>query len=111
MRLIKLDVPKFIILLLLTAALPIAIFAQPYAYVSNISGNNVSVVNIANNTVVASIPVDASPEGLAVSPDGGLLYVACFGANKVDVISTASNSVIATVPVGASPIQAEACHA
>ncbi len=96
---------KLLILLLLITALPIAVFAQPYAYVSNISGNNVSVVNAANNTVVASIPVDASPEGLAVTPNGGLLYVACVGANKVDVISTSSNSIIASIPVGASPIQ------
>jgi YVTN family beta-propeller protein len=96
---------KLLISLLLINALSIAVSAQPYAYVSNISGNNVSVVNAANNTVVASIPVDASPEGLAVTPNGGLVYVACVGANKVDVISTASNSIIASIPVGASPIQ------
>ena len=105
MRLINLNAPKLIILLLLIAALPIAIFAQPYAYVSNISGNNVSVVNTSNNTVVATIPVDPSPNGLAVSPNGASVYVACFGGNKVDVISSASNSVIATIVVGASPIQ------
>jgi YVTN family beta-propeller protein len=105
MRTIKLHLPKFMFLLLLIAALPIAIFAQPYAYVSNVSGNNVSVVNTANNTVVATIPVGASPNGVAVAPDGGLLYVACSGANTVNVISTASNSVIASIPVGASPMK------
>jgi hypothetical protein len=34
--------------------------AQPYAYVSNLSGNNVSVVNSATNAIVAliSVPTD-----------------------------------------------------
>ena len=34
-----------------------AAFSQPYAYVTNIAGNNVSVVNTANNSVVTSIAV------------------------------------------------------
>ena len=79
--------------------------AQPYAYVANLSGNNVTVVNTATNTSVTTISVSTSPSGLAVTPDGAYVYVACQGANVVSVISAASNSVVATIPVGTTPIQ------
>ncbi|HEY6391238.1 MAG TPA: beta-propeller fold lactonase family protein, partial [Bryobacteraceae bacterium] len=83
-------------------ALGVAI-AQPYAYTSNISGNSISVVNTANNTVSATISVPASPTGLAVTPDGAYLYVACQGANSVAVINTATNAIVTTIPVGTTP--------
>jgi YVTN family beta-propeller protein len=93
-------------LVLIATLLPIVTaYAQPYAYVSNLSGNNVSVVNTANNTVTATISVPASPSGLAVTPDGTSVYVTCRGANSVSVISTASNSVVASIGVSSSPIQ------
>ena len=104
MRIFNYNLHKALVPLVLIATIPIA-SAQPYAYVSNLSGNSVSVVNTANNTIAATIGVAASPSGLAVTPDGGSVYVANRGANAVSVISTASNSVITTISVGASPIQ------
>jgi YVTN family beta-propeller protein len=47
---------------------------------------------------VKTIPVEATPFGLAVTPDGKHVYVTT-GNNSVSVIDTASNSVVATVPV------------
>jgi len=105
MRIFNFTIPKMGILLVLIAALPLATYAQPYAYVSNLSGNSVSVVNTANNTIAATISVPMSPSGLAVTPDGGSVYVTSRGTNAVSVISTASNSVIASISVGSSPIQ------
>ena len=77
--------------------------AQPYAYVSNLAGNNLSVVNTADYSVVGSIPVPKGPTGLAVTPDGSKVYVASQSANSVSVISTATNSVIASIGVGTTP--------
>ncbi|HEY6390812.1 MAG TPA: malectin domain-containing carbohydrate-binding protein [Bryobacteraceae bacterium] len=92
--------------LVLISTLPLATaYAQPYAYVSNLSGNSLSVVNTANNTIAATISVAASPSGLAVTPDGGSVYVASRGNNTVSVISTASNSIITSIGVGSTPIQ------
>jgi YVTN family beta-propeller protein len=82
-----------------------AVSAQPYAYVSNISGNNVSIVNTANSSVVGTVPVPLGPTGLAVTPGGSEVYVACQSANVVAVISTSTNSVIASIGVGATPTQ------
>ncbi len=88
MRIFNFNRQKLWIPLVLIATLPIAV-AQPYAYVSNLSGNSVSVVNTLNNTISATISVAASPSGLAVTPDGSLVYVTNRGANAVSVISTA----------------------
>ncbi len=79
--------------------------AQPYAYVANVSGNNLSVVNTASGTVTATIAVPAGPSGLAFSPDGSTLYVTSQTANSVSVISTSTNSVLWSVNVGATPVR------
>lgn len=81
------------------------IAAQPFAYVTNLSGNNVSVVNTSNYTVVNSIPVSAGPTGVAVTPDGSAVYVACQSAGAVSVIGAAANTVIATIYLSAAPTQ------
>ena len=41
-----------------------------------LQGNNVSVINTATTQVVTTIPVGASPHGIAVTPDGSKVYVA-----------------------------------
>lgn len=106
MRIFNFHRPKNWIPLVLISTLLIATaYAQPYAYVSNLSGNSVSVVNTANNTIAATISVAASPSGLAVTPDGASLYVSSRGNNTVSVISTASNSIIASIGVGSTPVQ------
>ena len=43
---------------------------QVSAYVTNQSSNNVSVIDTATNTVVGTIPVGSTPNGVAVPPDG-----------------------------------------
>lgn len=45
------------------------------------------------------------PSGMALSPDGGKLYVALNGANTLGVISTATNQLTQQIPVGNAPRQ------
>lgn len=40
------------------------------AYVPNQSSSDVTVINTATNTVVATIPVGSAPRGVGVTPDG-----------------------------------------
>ncbi|MCV7178682.1 Ig-like domain-containing protein [Mycolicibacterium sphagni] len=49
------------------------------------------------------ISVGTNPEELAITPDGGHLYVTNYASNSVSVISTATNTVTATITVGNSP--------
>jgi YVTN family beta-propeller protein len=71
-----------------------------FAYVSNDSDNTVSVIGIANNTVVATVPLpgsDSQPSGVVIAPNGSSAYV--VNNQTVSVISTASNTVTATISV------------
>ena len=68
-----------------------------------------SVIDTAANAVVATIPAGqgcscVGSDGMAVTPDGALVYVANELENSVSVIRPTSNSVIATIPVGTGPI-------
>ena len=45
------------------------------AYATNDGSFNVSVINTANNKVIATIGGFHEPYGVAVSPDGGKVYV------------------------------------
>lgn len=74
-----------------------------YAYITNSGSNNVSVIDIATNTVIATIPVGNSPWGVSTNTDGSRIYVSNQGESSISVIDVATNTVIATVPVGASP--------
>ena len=45
-------------------------------YVTNWDSNNVSVIDGASNTVVATVAVGNHPDGVAVNPNTNLIYVA-----------------------------------
>lgn len=73
-------------------------------YVANQNSGNVSVINTATNTVIATVPVGIGPSGVAITPDGTRAYVTNQGSDSVSVINTTNNTVIATIPVGDAPI-------
>ena len=61
------------------------------------------MIDTTTNTLVATVPVGASPGGVAVTPDGAFVYVTNAIDNTVSVLRTDNNSVVATVPVGNGP--------
>ena len=77
--------------------------AQSFAYVTNELSSDVSVINTATNTVVATVPVGLGPIGVAITPNGAFAYVANSVSSNVSVINIATNTVVATVPVGLNP--------
>jgi len=112
----KLFSPKSLLMWLMAALFAVSLGAlpaqaQPFAYVPNIGSNDVSVINVANNTVVATVPVGDGPTVVAITPDGAFVYVTQRNlstfAPEVAVIATASNTVVAVVPLvgcGFAPI-------
>ncbi len=81
---------------------PVSI-ARGFAYIPNHDSNNVSVINTATNTVVATIPVGALPFGVAATPDGSTVYIANSGSSFISVINTNTNAVVNTIPTGTGP--------
>jgi YVTN family beta-propeller protein len=77
--------------------------AQPFAYVTNIFADSVSVIDTASNTIVATVPVGREPLGVAITPDGTHAYMTNTLSNAVSVIDTATNTVVAPVSVGSFP--------
>lgn len=75
----------------------------PYAYVTNSSGNSVSVIDISTDTVVDTITGFHFPVRDTVSPDGSLLYVSEQGAGDVAIVDTSTDSIVAHVTTGGGP--------
>lgn len=74
-------------------------------FVTNFGEASVSVVDVASWTVRASVPVPASPHGIALSPDGRWVYVACVTGGAVAVLDAATDlpAGIIPLPTGAQP--------
>ncbi len=55
-------------------------------------------------TIVLGLSTSAQPNGITITPDGTLAYVAVAVSSAVDVIATATNTVVATIPLAAASI-------
>ncbi|MCX5768935.1 MAG: bifunctional YncE family protein/alkaline phosphatase family protein [Candidatus Hydrogenedentes bacterium] len=67
------------------------------------STGTVSVVDLARRECIGEIEVGLHPSAMALSPDGGRLYVANANSDTVSVIDTRSNKVARTFDVKPSP--------
>ena len=63
------------------------------------ASGSVSVVDLDAGKVVKSIATGLHPSGLALSPDGRFVYVACANSDTVDVIATNDDAVVETIAV------------
>lgn len=79
--------------------------AKPFAYVPNQGSNNVSVIDVADNTVVTNVRAGISPVRVAIHPNNQKVYVANIGSDRVTVINTVDNTVGRTIVVGDSPAE------
>lgn len=75
------------------------------AFVPNYDDASVSVIDLWNAKVSASVPVGAKPSGGAVLPGDIEYAVAVRGENRIAFINTASKSVVGSLTdgIGASP--------
>jgi YVTN family beta-propeller protein len=83
--------------LLLVAVGAIALEAAPFAYVPNTQDSTISVIDIATNTVTATVTLRGA-FAVAITPDGAFAYVANMARfPTVSVLDIATNTVVATV--------------
>jgi len=70
-------------------------------YVPVQSADMVVVIDVASNSVIASILV-GSPSGMAMAPDGSFVYVVDTGAgvNTITKIDVSTDMVVAIIPTG-----------
>ena len=73
----KMSITQTIVRFLQVAAATLLILANarlaeaaPFAYIANQNSNNVSVIDTATDTVVATVAGFSSPNGVAINPAG-----------------------------------------
>src|SRR3990167_10912738 len=74
------------IALVLTACINAFSVTTQRAYVANQGSDNVTVIDLTNNSVLATISVGTAPQFLASTPNGNTVYVTCSGSANVYVI-------------------------
>jgi YVTN family beta-propeller protein len=77
--------------------------ANGYLYVPGTGAtdaSNVTVINTADNTVVATIPVGGFPSTPAYDPADGDIYVPnTYDSNNLSIIDAATNTVVGSIPI------------
>lgn len=92
----------------------------PKAYTSNKATPYISVIDTRTRQAVAQIPMPTGAEGLALSPDGGRLFVADHGGSGLPssvtkqpvmhVIDTATDEISETIPLALPPLGFDVDH-
>jgi YVTN family beta-propeller protein len=72
-------------------------------YVTNNADDNVNVVDGATNTVMATVDVGDSPQGICVNSGTKKIYVANQGDSSISVIDGITNAVTGTIGVRSLP--------
>jgi len=75
----------------------------PIVYTANMLDNTASIINMNDNSVVATIYGLDLPMGIAISPDYNKIYVTNSGSDSVAVINATTYQIIDTIPVGRMP--------
>ncbi|HEV2353396.1 MAG TPA: phosphoesterase, partial [Puia sp.] len=86
---------------------------RQFAYVTNATNDNISVIDYRNHRIAGTIPIHADPAidrwrgflpfGLTLSKDEKTLYVALLGFNAVAVIDVESKKTLGLIPAGWGP--------
>ena len=69
-------------------------YATPFAYVTNQGDHTVSVVNLEQQSVIATIPVGKAPVGVAIDSLSNRAYITNVESRTVSVLDIAQNKVI-----------------
>lgn len=71
------------------------------AYVTNYGAKSLTVIDTINRVKIADITFDHAPVAVAVTPDGGKVYVLGAGTNVITVLDGATNQRLQSLDLGA----------
>ena len=74
------------------------------AFVTNQTGDSLSVVSLSDMKSVAEIAIGGKPAGIAMSPDGKLAYVTSPESKEVVVVDALARKVANRFKVGEAPL-------
>jgi YVTN family beta-propeller protein len=63
----------------------------------------IAVLDLSDTKEIAKVPLDKTPRGLDLSPDGKWLYFTVAGVDAVLVLDTATNQIVGQIATGVSP--------
>lgn len=63
----------------------------------------IAVLDLTDMKEIAKVPLDKTPRGLDLSPDGRWLYFTVAGIDAVLVLETATNQIVGQIATGVSP--------
>src|SRR6185369_9815241 len=66
----------------------------PLAYITNTGTNTISIIDTETDTVVNTVTVGTSPNGVTINSQGTLLYVGYQSLNTIAVIDIATNQIL-----------------
>jgi YVTN family beta-propeller protein len=108
LRMVKMNLYAFA-LLLMVVLLAATATGQHYAYVTNAGemgdgiNGDLSIIDLATNMVVATVPLGDYPQGVAINPAGTAVYTANSGTNDFTMVDTVTLTST-TVPGGLIPV-------
>jgi YVTN family beta-propeller protein len=74
------------------------------AFITDQTGDEVSVLDLGSKQVVARIPVLGKPAGIAMARDGRTAYVTSTEGKYVSVIDTASRNIVSKIAIPDTPL-------
>lgn len=69
-------------------------------YADGSAAGTVSVIDTANYSLIASIPVGFQPTSIVIDPTGARVYVSNSGSGSISIIDTSTNTVTGTILLG-----------
>jgi YVTN family beta-propeller protein len=82
--------------------------AEPFAYITNQGSHDVSVIDLATQKVVATVPVGRSPAGVVASSRAGRVFISNPDSKTISVIDMRAQRVVDTFAAGDGPVGIDA---
>ncbi len=82
--------------------------AAPFAWITNQGSHDVSVIDLASQQVVATVPVGRSPAGVVAASRAGKVFVSNPDSRDISVIDMREQRVVGTLAAGDGPVGIDA---